>query len=129
MSIALLESLSPDVTLWTDGGGKVRQALRPVVGAATVTAWFAAIGTVAHQGIEPAGITAELVEVNGGPGIVLRGPDRVLATVTFDFDADHRITALHTVATPDKLRAVADGTARPVGTRRPAGRAPPRPGG
>ena len=30
---ALMELLSPDVTLWTDGGGKVRQALRPVVGA------------------------------------------------------------------------------------------------
>src|SRR4029450_8959137 len=30
---ALMELLSPDVTLWTDGGGKVRQARRAVVGA------------------------------------------------------------------------------------------------
>ena len=29
----LMELLAPDVTLWTDGGGKVRQAMRPVVGA------------------------------------------------------------------------------------------------
>ncbi|WP_228022384.1 sigma-70 family RNA polymerase sigma factor family protein [Streptomyces acidicola] len=43
---ALMELLSPDATLWTDGGGKVRQALRPVVGATTVAAWVAAIGTV-----------------------------------------------------------------------------------
>ena len=28
----LMELLAPDVTLWTDGGGKVRQAMRPIVG-------------------------------------------------------------------------------------------------
>ncbi|MFF0304733.1 RNA polymerase sigma-70 factor [Streptomyces sp. NPDC004562] len=108
---ALMELLAPDVTLWTDGGGKVRQALRPVVGAGTVASWFAAIGTVTYQGVEPADMKAELVGINGGPGIVFSGPAGVIATVTFDFDADGRITALHNVANPDKLRAVADGTA------------------
>ncbi|QFZ24316.1 RNA polymerase sigma-70 factor [Saccharothrix syringae] len=108
---ALMELLSPDVALWTDGGGKVRQALRPVVGASAVASWFAAIGTVSYQGVEPADMNAELVEVNGGPGVVFRGPDRVIATVTFDFDADGRVTAIHNVANPDKLRAVAGGTA------------------
>ncbi len=110
----LMELLSPDVTLWTDGGGKVRQALRPVVGAQTVASWFAAIGTVTYQGIEPADMHAEVVEINGGPGLVFSGPDRVIATVTFDFDADGRITALHNVANPDKLRAIADGTPHDV---------------
>jgi hypothetical protein len=28
----LMELLAPDVTLWTDGGGKVRHAMRPIVG-------------------------------------------------------------------------------------------------
>ncbi|MEU8695574.1 RNA polymerase sigma-70 factor [Streptomyces sp. NPDC048665] len=114
---ALMELLSPDVTLWTDGGGKVRQALRPVVGAATVAGWFAAIGTVTYQGIDPADMKAELVRINGGTGIVFRGPERVIATVTFDFDADGRITALHNVANPDKLQAVTDGTTYAIGTR------------
>ncbi|MFI7037824.1 RNA polymerase sigma-70 factor [Microbispora rosea] len=114
---ALMELLSPDVTLWTDGGGKVRQALRPVVGAATVAAWFAAVGTVSYQGVEPADMNAELVEINGGPGIVFSAPGRVVATVTFDFDTDGRITTIHNVANPDKLRAVADGTTRSLGTR------------
>ncbi|MEU5025769.1 RNA polymerase sigma-70 factor [Streptomyces milbemycinicus] len=114
---ALMELLSPDVTLWTDGGGKVRQALRPVVGAATVAAWFAAIGSVTYQGIEPADMKVELVEVNGGPGVVFSGPGRVIATVTFDFDSDGRVTAIHNVANPDKLRAVATGTAHDVGTQ------------
>ncbi|SCY17248.1 RNA polymerase sigma-70 factor, ECF subfamily [Streptomyces sp. 136MFCol5.1] len=114
---ALMELLSPDITLWTDGGGKVRQALRPVVGAQTVAAWFAAIGTVTYQGVEPADMNAELVEINGGPGMLFSGSGRVIATVTFDFDADGRITSIHNVANPDKLQAVADGTAHDVGTR------------
>ncbi|MFF4194358.1 RNA polymerase sigma-70 factor [Nonomuraea sp. NPDC001831] len=108
----LMELLSPDVTLWTDGGGKVRQALRPVVGANTVAAWFAAIGTVAYQGVEPGDMRAEPAEINGGPGVVFSGRGRVVATVTFDFDADGHITAIHNVANPDKLGAVAAGTAR-----------------
>ncbi|MEU5613798.1 RNA polymerase sigma-70 factor [Streptomyces sparsogenes] len=113
---ALMELLSPDVTLWTDGGGKVRQALKPVVGAATVAAWFSAIGTVAYQGVEPADMNAELAWINGGPGVVFSGAGRVIATVTFDFDGEGRITAIHNVANPDKLRAVAGGTAHDIGT-------------
>ncbi|WP_217139885.1 RNA polymerase sigma-70 factor [Streptomyces sp. AC627_RSS907] len=113
---ALMELLSPDVTLWTDGGGKVRQALRPVVGAATVAGWFAAIGSVAYQGVEPADMRAELVGINGGPGIVFSGPSGVVATVTFDFGPDGLITAIHNVANPDKLRAVTDGTTYDLGT-------------
>ncbi|MEU3620503.1 MULTISPECIES: RNA polymerase sigma-70 factor [unclassified Streptomyces] len=113
---ALMELLSPDVILWTDGGGKVRQALKPVVGAQTVASWFAAIGTVAYQGVQPADMRAELVEINGGPGVVFSAPDRVIATITFDFDADGRITAIHNVANPDKLQAITDGTAHDVAT-------------
>jgi RNA polymerase sigma-70 factor (ECF subfamily) len=114
---ALMEMLSPDVTLWTDGGGKVRQAMRPVVGAPTVAAWFTAISTVTYQGVEPADMNAELVEINGGPGMVFSGLGHVIATVTFDFDADGRITAIHNVANPDKLQAIAEGTTHDVGTR------------
>lgn len=113
---ALMELLSPDVTLWTDGGGKVRQALLPVFGAETVAAWFAAIGTVTYQGVDPADMKAELAEINGGPGMVFSAPDRVIATVTFDFDAEGRITAVHNVANPDKLHDIGTGTTRELGT-------------
>ncbi|WP_327323809.1 RNA polymerase sigma-70 factor [Streptomyces sp. NBC_01210] len=112
----LMELLSPDVTLWTDGGGKVRQALRPVVGAQTVAAWFAAIGTVTYQGVDPADMNADLVEINGGPGMVFSGSGRVIATVTFEFDADGRIITIHNVANPDKLRVIAGGRPRDLGT-------------
>ena len=112
----LMELLSPDVTLWTDGGGKVRQALRPVVGAQTVATWFAAIGTVNYQGVQPVDMNAEMVEINGGPGIVFSGAGRVIATVTLDFAADGRIIAIHNVANPDKLQAITDGTTHDIGT-------------
>ncbi|MFE5241037.1 MULTISPECIES: RNA polymerase sigma-70 factor [unclassified Streptomyces] len=114
---SLMELLSPDVTLWTDGGGKVRQALRPVVGASTVAAWFAAIGTVSYQGVEPSDMRAELVGINGGTGMVFSAPDRVIATVTFDFDAEGRISAIHNVANPDKLGAIGKGTHHSIRTR------------
>ncbi|WP_433260461.1 RNA polymerase sigma-70 factor [Micromonospora vinacea] len=113
----LLELLSPDVTLWTDGGGKVRQALRPIRGAATVAAWFAAIGTVTYQGVAPHEMHAAVVEINGGPGLVFSGAGRVVATVSFDIDAGGRVTTIHNVANPDKLRAVADGTTHHLTTR------------
>lgn len=114
---SLMELLSPDVTLWTDGGGKVRQALRPVVGASTVAAWFAAIGTVPYQGVEPADMRAEPAEINGGPGMLFTSPDRVIATVTLDFDAEGRISAIHNVANPDKLGAVGGRRQHAIRTR------------
>ncbi|MEU4746435.1 RNA polymerase sigma-70 factor, partial [Actinosynnema sp. NPDC023658] len=103
----LMQLLAPDVTLWTDGGGKVRQALRPITGADTVAGWFASIGTRPYQGVGPADMRAELVELNGGRGIVFTGGGRVIATVTLDVDAAGRIAAIHNVANPDKLVAVA----------------------
>lgn len=109
---ALMELLSPDVTLWTDGGGKVRQALKPVVGLKSVAGWFAALGTASYQGVEPHRMRAEFTSINGGPGVVFHAPDRVLATLSFDFDPEGRISAIHNVANPDKLRAVAEGTPR-----------------
>ncbi len=111
----LMQLLAPDVALWTDGGGKVRQAMRPVSGADRVAGWFAAISTRAYQGVEPADMTAELVDLNGGPGIVFSGAGRVIATLTLDLDEDGRVAAIHNVANPDKLRAVVARTVHHLG--------------
>ncbi|MBP2327022.1 RNA polymerase sigma-70 factor (ECF subfamily) [Kibdelosporangium banguiense] len=102
----LMQLLSPDVTLWTDGGGKVRQAMRPVIGADKVATWFAAISTRPYQGVEIADMTAELAELNGSVGIVFAGAGRVIATLALDLDHTGHITAIHNVANPDKLGAV-----------------------
>jgi len=111
----LMHLLAPDVTLWTDGGGKVRQAMRPVVGADAVARWVAAIGTRPYQGIMPADMTVVMTELSGSPGVVFSGDGRVIATLTLDLDEHGHISALHNVANPDKLRAVATRTVYRLG--------------
>jgi RNA polymerase sigma-70 factor (ECF subfamily) len=109
---ALMELLAPEVTLWTDGGGKVRQAMRPIIGSANVARWIAGTIQRPYEGVEIADMTAELVDINGGPGIVISGAGRVIGTITLDLDSDGRVVTIHNVANPDKLRAVADGVRR-----------------
>jgi RNA polymerase sigma-70 factor (TIGR02957 family) len=109
---ALMELLAPDVTLWTDGGGKVRQAMRPIIGAENVARWIAGTISRPYEGVEIRDMTAEVVEINGAPGIVMSGAGRVIATITVDLGADGRIVTVHNIANPDKLRAVADGVRR-----------------
>jgi RNA polymerase sigma-70 factor, ECF subfamily len=107
-----MQLLAPDVTLWTDGGGKVRQALRPIVGIEKVAAWLAGVTKRPYEGVEIADMAAEVVDINGGPGIVFVGGGRVIATLTVELDRDGRIVIIHNVANPDKLHAIADGIAR-----------------
>jgi RNA polymerase sigma-70 factor (ECF subfamily) len=105
----LMELLAPDVTLWTDGGGKVRQAMRPIIGIDKVARWIVGAANRPYEGVEIADMAAEVVEINGGPGIVLSGAGRIIATLTVDLDGDGRIATVHNVANPDKLHAVAQG--------------------
>jgi RNA polymerase sigma-70 factor (ECF subfamily) len=107
----LMEMLAPDVALWTDGGGKVRQALRPVVGASHVATWMAGVSHRPYEGVDPSEMTADLVEINGAPGIVFRGAGRVISTLTLVLDESGRIATIHNIANPDKL---ADVTRRAV---------------
>jgi RNA polymerase sigma-70 factor (TIGR02957 family) len=108
----LMDLLAPEVTLWTDGGGKVRQAMRPIIGAPNVARWLAGTVQRPHEGVEIADMTAEVVDINGGPGIVIRGAGRIIATLTVDLDANGKIETIHNVANPDKLHAIADGVTR-----------------
>ncbi|GAB2836955.1 RNA polymerase sigma-70 factor [Actinocorallia aurea] len=108
----LMDLLSPDVALWTDGGGKVRQALKPIIGAERVAAWFAQMGRHPYEGVKPEQMGVSLVALNGSPALVFRAAGRVLSTVCLDIGPDGLITALHNLANPDKLAAVAEGTVR-----------------
>ncbi|RSN58187.1 MULTISPECIES: RNA polymerase sigma-70 factor [Actinomadura] len=105
----LMEVLAPDVAMWTDGGGKVRAAMRPIVGAAKVARFIGAIAQVPYAGVEPADMRLRRADVNGRPGLVIDAPDRTLCTLTVEFDEDGRVEAIHMVSNPDKLGAVAEG--------------------
>jgi RNA polymerase sigma-70 factor (TIGR02957 family) len=108
----LMELLAPDVTLWTDGGGKVRQAMRPIRGVEKVARWIAGAIRRPYEGVAVADMSAEVVDINGGPGILIHGAGRVIATLIVELDTEGRIVTIHNVANPDKLRAVANGVKR-----------------
>ncbi|QKW34333.1 RNA polymerase sigma-70 factor [Actinomadura sp. NAK00032] len=104
-----MEVLAPDVALWSDGGGKVRAPRRVIFGAEKVGRFFGAVSQQSYQGIEPADMRFDRVELNGEPAVVVSGPAGPISAFTADVDADGRIQAIHLVANPDKLRALAEG--------------------
>jgi RNA polymerase sigma-70 factor (ECF subfamily) len=95
---ALERLLHTDVEAWSDGGGRVRAALRPVLGARKVARLFAAVYR------RPRAFTASPVEVNGHPGLVVRYVTRthVLAVAV----TDGLISRVFLVANPAKLTAL-----------------------
>jgi RNA polymerase sigma-70 factor (ECF subfamily) len=94
----MLELLAPDVTLWSDGGGKVRAALRPVRGADKVVRFI--LGVLARPGGVP-GVHA--VDVNGDPGLRFDLDGRPDGVVVCEVHRG-RITEVRLVRNPDKLR-------------------------
>lgn len=98
----MMELLAPNVTAWTDGGGKIRAALRPLHGADKVARWL--LG-VLRKPLPDVGVHRVLV--NGEPGVLVTSggaPDNVFVV---DLNADNLIIAIRLVRNPDKLRGVA----------------------
>jgi RNA polymerase sigma-70 factor, ECF subfamily len=96
----MLELLAPDVTAWTDGGGKVRAALRPLYGADHVARWLLGV-----MGRTEGELDVRLVDVNGQPGVVVLLDGRPDVVGALDV-ADGRVTAMRLVRNPDKLHGV-----------------------
>jgi RNA polymerase sigma-70 factor (ECF subfamily) len=97
----MLALLAPDVTAWTDGGGKVRAALRPLHGADHVARWL--LGVLSRTQ-EDWGV--RFVDVNGQPGVVLLLDGRPDAVGALEV-VDGRVAAMRLVRNPDKLHGVA----------------------
>jgi len=97
---ALTELLTPDVTLTSDGGGKVRAARRPILGADKAARFL--IG-VAH---EAAQLSIRFALVNGTLGVVGYQDDTPITVVLLDL-VDGRIAQILIVSNPDKLASVA----------------------
>lgn len=98
---ALMQVLSEDVTLWADGGGKIKgAATRPVFGSAAVARF--SIGT---KRFVPEGSRVEIADVNREPAIVIRGDTGVYLVLTIEVEAQ-RIRTIRVVANPEKLTHV-----------------------
>jgi RNA polymerase sigma-70 factor (ECF subfamily) len=91
----LLSMLSDDVVVWTDGGGKVRAAMRPVVGPYRSSRFLLNVAKKVH------GVPQE-VTLNGQPAVVFVEDSRVGAALILDI-SEGRIVAVRTVSNPEKL--------------------------
>ena len=97
----LIETLTDDVTVFSDGGGKVNAARKPVVGRNKVALFLTNLARLA-----PAETSFRIESINGQPGIVTLIGGVVQNVVTFDFTGS-AIRAIYIVVNPDKLRPVA----------------------
>ncbi|RMF79572.1 MAG: RNA polymerase sigma-70 factor [Chloroflexi bacterium] len=97
----LMALLAEDVTLWSDGGGVVTAARRPVRGADAVARFLFGIARFA-----PPDAHVEIAEVNGAPSLVMRYDDgRTIGVMNFEV-VDRRIAAIRVVMNPHKLRKI-----------------------
>ena len=95
---ALMDVLSPDVVLVSDGGGLKKAALRPILGSDKVARFL----TGAGAGVP---VTLEIANVNGAPGIHIL-IDGQIETVVSAVLEDGLITGLYAVRNPEKLARV-----------------------
>ncbi|WP_344322230.1 RNA polymerase sigma-70 factor [Streptomyces macrosporus] len=89
----LLDILAPDVVLLTDGGGVVRAAPVPVVGADQVAH---VLGRIA------AAMSLQPTQVNADPALIVRLGGEIDTVLTMRID-DGLITGLYAVRNPEKL--------------------------
>jgi RNA polymerase sigma-70 factor (ECF subfamily) len=103
--------LHEEVTTWSDGGGRVRAALRPIVGVHKVATYLVALATN-HPVTD-----LQIVDVNGLPGLLLVADGQQVYVSLRVLDG--RIHDVYAVLNPDKLTRLPGGDADP--TRLPDG--------
>ncbi len=91
----LLSMLSDDVVVWTDGGGKVRAAMRPVVGLHRSSRFLLNVAKRLHG-------RPQATLLNGQPATVFVDGDTVVAALVLDI-LDGAIVGVRAVTNPDKL--------------------------
>jgi RNA polymerase sigma-70 factor (ECF subfamily) len=91
----LLSMLSEDVVVWTDGGGKVRAAVRPVVGPHRSSRFLINVAKRTHG-------SPRAVVLNGQPATVFVEEEAVVTALVLDI-MDGLIVGVRAVTNPDKL--------------------------
>jgi RNA polymerase sigma-70 factor (ECF subfamily) len=101
--VELTSVLAADVGFWSDGGGKVLAARRPVFGRDQVVNMLVGFRrTAPATGIALESITLDIAEVNGEPAVVLRIAGRLDGVYVMAVEAG-AITAIRVVRSPAKL--------------------------
>ncbi|MNS41433.1 ECF RNA polymerase sigma factor SigJ [compost metagenome] len=97
---ALLNIIKTDAVLYSDGGGKVTAAVRPILGAERIAMFFS--GLLAKP---PEGFSYSVTGVNGDIGIVTYTNGHPLNVVTFQVQ-EGQIANIYLVVNPDKLKHI-----------------------
>lgn len=100
---AILDMLDKDVQLISDGGGKVVAAVYPIESAAAVARFL--FGLVHMSAADGSRLRAEMKEINGQPGIVVRS-NRGIETVALLHVEDLHISNIYLIRNPDKLNDI-----------------------
>ncbi|MFC4006343.1 RNA polymerase sigma-70 factor [Nonomuraea purpurea] len=106
----LIELLSSEVTMVSDGGGKARAALRTITGAENVGRYLLSINTPQNLGrflvsigmAEGAGLSFGMGAVNNAPAVIFSAEGRVVTVVSL-LISDGRIDTIYLVANPEKI--------------------------
>ncbi|MEV0172880.1 RNA polymerase sigma-70 factor [Streptomyces sp. NPDC050803] len=98
---AVMELLAPDVVAWSDGGGKVTAARRPLYGTDHVARWL--LGVLAKPG--SAGVALEPATINAEPGLLITVGGMRIGTVSLGV-VDGLVRHVRFQLNPDKLRGV-----------------------
>ena len=97
----LMNLLSEDVTLWADGGGKVKQAaLNPIRGRDAVARF--SLGT---KRFWPENVRIEPGELNGQAALIVRTGEKAFAIFTIEVEQG-QIQTIRIIANPDKLARI-----------------------
>jgi len=97
----LMDVLAPDVVLLSDGGGKVKAALRPIHGPDKVARFLQAVAPEAER------LGIEWSTVNGAPAVLV-SVDGVLDSVVSMESDQGRVSRIYFVRNPDKLASLAE---------------------
>ncbi len=99
----LLGMLADDVVVWTDGGGRVRAAVRPVIGP------YRASRFLLNVAKRTQGLPRETT-LNGQPATVFVVGTKVVAAVVLDI-LDGKVIGVRVVSNPEKLERLSDALA------------------
>ncbi|WP_037601089.1 RNA polymerase sigma-70 factor [Streptacidiphilus rugosus] len=97
----MMELLAPEVTVWSDGGGKVRAALRPITGAEKSARWI--LGVLQRPIPD---LSVHQVRINGEPGLLFMSGAVADSVAVLDLDEHGAIVGIRLVRNPDKLTHV-----------------------
>ena len=95
----LIERLKEDAILYSDGGGKVPAALKPLPGASIIGKFLNGITQLA-----PSEMTFRFGLVNGNPGIAGFSEGKPVTVFSIEIDENRQISRIFITRNPDKMQ-------------------------